>query len=187
MLDSRYVFGAALLAAMVFSSCQCNDSDPEIETTPVFPERAVDFNVKRAVEPETVARDVAPEEPEVEPEAEPEPAALDPRIPEDFPAEVPVYEGSELAQVQPLANNAHNVVFRTSDSVGQVHGFYNDEMAQKGWQVTQQFERDGHAFTTFKKGDVLMNLTIAEDAQNPGQQVIAIMYEQVQPLPFDEF
>jgi hypothetical protein len=29
--------------------------------------------------------------------------------------------------------------------------------------------------------------TIAEDPQNPGKQVIAVMYEQEQPLEFDEF
>ena len=34
---------------------------------------------------------------------------------------------------------------------------------------------------------MIANVTVAEDARKPGQQVIAIMYEEQKPLDFDEF
>jgi len=40
---------------------------------------------------------------------------------------------------------------------------------------------------SFKKGDMVANVTIAEDPKNPGQQILAVMYEQEKPLDFDEF
>jgi hypothetical protein len=60
-------------------------------------------------------------------------------------------------------------------------------MAKNGWQMTQQVQRSTHAFISFKKGAMIANLTVAEDVQNPGKQVIAIMYEEEKPLDFDEF
>jgi len=182
----HYVVVAMLLAAMVFSSCDCNESDPPLEGEAAFPERQVDFGVEKKDGAKPTAT-VAATEPPAAP-TEPEPTReIDYRIPDDFPADIPMYKDAELTQIQPLANNAHNIVFSTADSVPNVHKFYNDEMTEKGWEITQQFERSGHAFTTFKKGETLMNLTIAEDAINPGKQVIAIMYEDVAPLQFDEF
>jgi len=180
---SRYAVVAALFSVMVFSSCECKKDSAPIEES-VFPERKVGFHVEKVI-PSPMAR-IDPAERDAAEPAEAEEHDV-PGLPDDFPAEVPLFEGAQLSQVQGLANNAHNVVFSTEAPVEQVHRFYHDEMTAKGWQVTQQFERGEHAFTTFKKGDVLMNLTVAEDASNPGKKVIAIMYEEVQPLPFDEF
>jgi hypothetical protein len=114
----------------------------------------------------------------------PSPAA---ELPPDFPKEVPVFEGAKVSQVQDLPNNAHNVIFSTTGSVADVSRFYHDKLSHEGWQPTQQFERPNHAFMTYKKGKMMANITIAEDARTPGQQVIAVMYEEEQPLDFDEF
>lgn len=183
MRSAHHAVVALLLAAMAFSSCECK-KDPAPVEEPIFPERKVGFHVDKII-PSPKAQ-LEPAE-RVEPDAAPEPAAEVPGLPDDFPAEVPIFAGSQLSQVQPLANNAKNVVLSTEAPVAEVYRFYSDEMVAKGWQVTQQFERSNHAFSTFKKGDILMNLTIADDPSNPGKKVIAIMYEEVQPLPFDEF
>lgn len=185
MPSAHHAVAALLFAAMAFSSCECKKDPAPVEES-AFPERKVGFHVDKIV-PTPIERldPVERDEPELAEEEEP-PRDV-PGLPDDFPSEVPIYEGSTLSQVQGLANNAHNVVFTTEAPVPDVNRYYHDHMLAKGWQVTQQFERGNHAFATFKKGDTLMNLTIAEDASNPGKQVIAIMYEEVQPLPFDEF
>jgi hypothetical protein len=108
-------------------------------------------------------------------------------MPDDFPKDVPIFKGAALTQVQPLANNAHNVIFTTSAPVADVSSFYEQQMTGGGWKVTQQFARPSNAFMSFQKGNMIANLTVAEDPNTPGQQVIAIMYEEQKPLEFDEF
>jgi hypothetical protein len=108
------------------------------------------------------------------------------QMPPDFPADVPVFKDAAVSQVQDLANNAHNVIFRTDAPVQDVATFYQDSMTKGGWKVTQQFSRSNHAFMTFQKGGMLANVTVAEDVRNPGQQVIAIMYEQQKEQGKDE-
>ncbi len=184
----HYLAVVLLLGTMVFSSCECNRTDPPIaEESPAFPDRASGFGVA------TKAKATAtPRTPEVAPTDTPAADAsptepIDARIPDDFPAEVQVYEGAELTLVQPTAGNGHNIVFRTDDDVETVNRFYRDDLQTKGWKVTQEFERGEHAFSTYRKGNTMINVTIASDADNPGKQVIAIMYYDEEPLPFDEF
>jgi hypothetical protein len=116
-------------------------------------------------------------------EAKPTPENL----PADFPSDLPVYKDASLADVQNLANDAHNVIFKTTGSIPDVYSFYESQMRKNGWEVTQQLQRSTHAFLSFKKGDLIANLTVAADAQNAGKQVIAIMYEHQKPLEFEEF
>src|SRR5262249_2766996 len=106
---------------------------------------------------------------------------------EDFPRDVPIYKGAAVAQVQGLANNAHNVIFTTSAPVTEVSAFYERQLTQAGWKITQQFAQPKHAFFTFEKDNMLTNVTVAEDVRNPGQQVIAIMYEEQHPGDVEDF
>lgn len=108
-------------------------------------------------------------------------------MPADFPKDVPVFKDASLSQVQDLANNAHNVIFTTAAPVTDVSAFYQDKLTSAGWKVTQQFQRSNHAFVSFQKGNMIANITIAADERTPGQQLIAIMYEEQAPLDFDEF
>ncbi|MFQ5666342.1 MAG: hypothetical protein ACE5I7_07900 [Candidatus Binatia bacterium] len=117
-----------------------------------------------------------------------EPASTPPAdVPADFPEDVPIYKDAALAQVQNLANDAHNVIFRTAAPITDVYAFYRERMTKAGWKVTQHVQRSTHAFISFKKGDMIANMTFAEDPKNPGKQVIAIMYEQEKPLEFEPF
>src|SRR5262249_38843970 len=108
-------------------------------------------------------------------------------MPPDFPQDVPVFNGAALAQVQGLANNARNVIFSTPAPLTEISQFYQDKMRAAGWKVTQEFSRSNHSFAQFQKGNMIANVTVAEDVHNPGKQVIAIMYEEQKPLEFDEF
>jgi len=108
-------------------------------------------------------------------------------LPSDFPTEIPVYEGANLVSTHSMANDARNVLFTVSDPVPVVSRFYRNKLESQGFEVTQQSDRGIHTFTTYKKGDLLINLTVANDDRNPGHQLISVMYEHVKPLPFDEF
>jgi len=186
----RYVArgGASLLvAATLFSSCTCHKELSE-STPRAFEAGTPGFRVSGAkVTPQARVQVLpatpAPTAPQVA-EASPAPPV---DLPSDFPQDVPVYKDAAVTQVQNLANNAHNVIFRTTAPVAEVYTFYENKMTASGWDVTQQVQRGSHAFISFRKGDLITNLTVAEDPQNPGKQVIAIMYEQERPLEFDEF
>jgi hypothetical protein len=171
-----------LLMGMTMSSCTCQKAvAPPPTTDPqAFKERDGGLPKKS---PEKQAAAATPT-PQVQQQVAEQPPA---ELPDDFPSDVPVYAGAKVEQVQDLPNNAHNVIFRTSGPVNEVTRFYHEQLSKKGFNVTQQFERPNHAFMTYRKGSLLANITIAEDSRSPGQQVIAIMYEEEQPLPFDEF
>lgn len=182
------VASAILLSATLFTSCTCHKD--------ISPPPSTSLNKPPSGFPVVSGTKIAPRQMEVAkatPEAAPTPpqvAAANPtpaNMPADFPPDVPVYKDAALSEVQNLANNAHNVIFRTDDPIPKVFDFYQDQMRKNGWQSTQQVQRSTHGFISFKKGNMIANLTIAEDVQNPGKQVIAIMYEQEKPLDFEEF
>ncbi|MCX8071254.1 MAG: hypothetical protein N3C12_02210 [Candidatus Binatia bacterium] len=176
------VFGLAL--GMAMSSCTCERALPPAPQPPAagFSERAASLSTPS---PSPQLAKATPT-PKAEQAAElPTPAAVS--LPEDFPADVPIYAGAQLEQVHDLPNNAHNVIFRAEGSVEDINRFYHEKLAAAGWNVTQQFARPNHAFMTYKKGNLIANVTIAEDARDPSKRVIAIMYEEEQPLPFEEF
>lgn len=184
----RYVSAVGtgvLLSTLLFSSCTCHE---QVAEKPSFPEPPSGFHAAKSPSP---ARAAAPtltpaKAPAEEMAAAPTstPAA---EMPADFPKEVPIFKDAALAQVQNLANNAHNVIFSTPAPVADVSAFYQEQLTRSGWKVTQQFSRSNHAFMSFQKGSMVTNVTVAEDVHHPGQQVIAIMYEEQKPLDFDEF
>lgn len=186
----RYVSIAAsaiILSATLFTSCTCHKdvTPPPMSTFGAPPAgfHASGLNITpHAVEIAKSTPAVKETPPQVV-QAKPTPA----NMPADFPPDVPLYKDAALTDVQNLANNAHNVIFNTADTIPNVYHFYEDQMRKNGWQVTQQLQRSSHAFLSFKKGDMVANLTVAEDVSNPGKQVIAIMYEQQKPLDFEEF
>lgn len=177
------IFAAATLVGFSMSSCTCQRDQPPLPTgdSQTFKERNSGLAKKSHTPKQVAAATPTVKQPEV---AAAEPT---PELPKDFPSDVPVYGDAKLDQVQDLPNNAHNVIFKTAGSVSEVNHFYHDKLSKAGWNVKQQFERGNHAFMTYQKGNMIANVTIAEDARTPGQQVIAVMYEEEAPLPFDEF
>jgi len=177
---------AAVLSSVVFSSCTCQKA---VEAPPTLKEPPSGFHVESHVQPKATPQaraDMPTPQSRAQVAAAPT-AAEPPKIPDDFPKEVPVFKDAAVSGVQSLANNAHNVIFSTSAPIDEVYQFYQDQMSKSGWKITQQFSRAGHAFATFQKGDMVANVTVLADAKNPGKQYISIMYEQQKPLDFDEF
>lgn len=177
---------AVVLSAALFASCTCHKQLEQPPTT--FSERPSGWPAASKGTPQMQAQAPTPS-----PMHQPEQVATGPtptipsQIPDDFPKDVPIFKGAELAQVQSLANDAHNVIFNTTAPVEDVAHFYDEQLTKAGWKITQQFARGDHAFATYQKDDLIANVTIADDAKNPGQKVIAIMYEHQKPLDFPEF
>jgi hypothetical protein len=182
VVASGLVFGAA-----VFSSCTCHK---EVSQPTAFQEPPSGFHASGA-KPTPQVRAQAPTVTPVKPFGPQVAAGPSPTppagVPDNWPKDMPIYKDATLGQVQNLANNAHNVIFSTSDQIPDVTRFYQEKMTSAGWKITEQLDRPNHAFYKFEKGQMVANLTVADDAQHPGKKIIAIMYEEQQPLPFDEF
>jgi len=185
MRYAAIVASTVLLSATAFSSCTCGRQVDQ-------PERPAGFPV--ALPKSTAAPRAQAPTPTMHPHQAPKEVAQAGQtptppagVPDNFPKDVPIYKDAHLAAVQNLANDAHNVIFQTADSVPQIHQYYEDTLTHSGWSVTQQYQRANHSFMSFRKGKMIANVTVAEDPNNPGKQVIAIMYEEEKPLDFDEF
>jgi hypothetical protein len=186
MRSASIVASGVLLSATLFASCTCHKdvAPPSSSTFPDAPPRGEWAKITPHAPMVVRATPLPVEEtPAQVVEAKPTPDNL----PADFPSDVPVFKDASLSDVQSLANDAHNVIFKTAGSIPDVYRFYDSQMRKNGWEVTQQLQRSTHAFLSFKKGNMIANLTVAADVQNPGKQVIAIMYEQQKPLDFEEF
>jgi len=191
MRHAKGVATAMLLSAVMFNSCTCEKDTPPLPGAENMKGStsgwsSVEANKtpspQRQAQAPTATPPTSPTPQEVAVAATPTPAA---EVPKDFP--VPVFPGASAQKDQELANGAHNVIFRSSAPADDLYNFYQDKLTHDGWQVTQQFQRGPHAFASFKKGDLVANVTIAEDPKNPGQHVLAIMYEHEQKIDFDEF
>jgi len=68
-----------------------------------------------------------------------------------------------------------------------VSEFYEKQLKGSGWSVTQEFKRSTRTFATYEKGNLIAHVTIGEDPDNPGRQIIAIMYQEKPKLDFEEF
>jgi len=194
MRKASVVGATLLLSTGLFSSCTCHNQQLS-EPPPALQEKPSGFHAAAAKTPVQRAQaatatpvvGVTPQE-KPSPQMAGAPSSTPPaNIPADFPKDVPIFKDAAVSQVQDLANKAHNVIFTTAAPVSDVSAFYQQKLTTSGWKVTQQFERSNHAFMTFQKGNMIANVTVAEDVRNPGQQVIAIMYEEQQPAEFDDF
>jgi len=189
----RFLAAAVLvviLAVMAFSSSTCHE---EVDSPTATLESSSGFNAKGSATVAAATRLATKAPPESTPTVDvettatvaPSPVVPD-RLPTDFPSEVPVIPGSTLAQVQDLANSARNVIFTSDKPVPELVKTYQETLTKAGWRITQQFTRDQHAFATYEKGKMLVNVTVVTDFETPGQNIIAVMYEEQRPLEFDE-
>lgn len=179
---------AALMALSVGScgSCMCGGQGPEPPPTPTARKLGWSFKATPRTAPEQadgelVQRDVqAREAPTVS--ATPGKAEL----PADFPADIPVPEGSAVEVVTQVPQNGQNVVFSTDEEPPKLFSLYKDDMSGNGWKVTQEHAGKDQAFLSFKKGDTVTNVSISKDPET-GKKFIAVMYYEEEQLPFPEF
>lgn len=184
------VLAAVALGLLPMHSCTCRSSAPELPPTPAERHGGFGAVITPRKLPDRVAGMITPggAEPPGEvalPTMLPTPEQAD--LPDNFPDGVPVPEGSHVMAVQTLANDARNVVFTTEAENREVFSLYRDTMTRNGWgDPTQEYEGRDNAFLSFKKGDTITNISVSKDPRT-GKRVVAVMYYEEKPLPFDEF
>ncbi len=189
-----WVVLSVLVLPFVFSSCTCQKDVPEPPKRRAKLDRRGDAwsvptrRVRDLPERKDLARrsPIERERPTPLPTRERQVQQEPAEIPEDFPDDVPVFEGAEVYGVQNLAQNAKNVLFRTDGEIPEVFSFYKDSMGSEGWNVEQEYQQDAQSFLSFEKDGMITNMTVARDSAT-GKRVIAVMYYKQQPLSFDEF
>lgn len=182
-------FVVVTLLLFTFSSCTCSSTTPQAPPTPA--PRPPGFGMLKPTErsaPEVVHGDVTPEAVEARQAPTPPGTPAEVTLPESFPEDVPVFEGAVISGTSPVPNNGNNVIF-TADPATEtpkVFSFYKDELTRKGWKGTQEYQGQDQSFLTFEKDNTVTNISISTDPKS-GKRVIAVMYYQQPPLPFDEF
>ena len=181
---------ASVLASAPFASCTCHR---DISEPPKRVERETGFSAlpgarkpprRHAPEPPLAVR-VTPGVQTLPPAAA-VPTAAVATLPDDFPEDVPVLEGTEVMAVQELAGNARNVLFQADAEPAEIFVYYRDEMRGEGWNVTQEYQRNDQSFLSFRKGQMITNVTVARDPRT-GKRIVAIMYYEEEELAFPEF
>ena len=185
-----------IFTALVFSSCTCQRDVPEPpERSSRVPRtrKAWEGKPKRKIvkkRSDLLEKEIEREHPTAAPTKEVEEPGQrgeeEVELPDDFPSDIPVVADAEVFGVQKLPAGAKNVLFRTDKNVSEVFNYYRNSMGGGGWNVEQEYEREGQSFLSFKKGDTITNMTVARDPKT-GKQVIAVMYYDEEPLPFPEF
>ena len=181
-----------LFVACVFGSCTCHQ---QVEQTAGSPNLAKSGIADRPAGFDTGQKDLklgqAPAAPAMPPtpnQAPPPPAQGDvAEIPADFPSDVKLMQDAELANVREMAQNAHAVLVRTEQELPQVYSFYESDLKSKGWTLEQNYQAENQAFLGFRRGNTILNMTIAKDPNNPGKRLVNIMYQEDQKPDFDEF
>jgi hypothetical protein len=182
---------AALVLAMTFSSCTCGSSTPDVPpptsgTAGSHREGFGKLTLKERQPPDVPRGAVTPDDVEARP-APTLPAALAAELPQDFPSDVPVYEGTKLSAVQAIPKDGHNVIFTLEGAdPAKVFDFYKDDLTQSGWKNEQATQNKDTSFLSFKKDGMITNVIIGRDPQS-GQPIMVVMYYREKPLPFKEF
>lgn len=179
---------AVAVGLLPFSSCTCYRDTPEPPAKVAERPKGFGAMVTPRKLPDRVEGEVPPAE--VEPKQAlaptlsltPEPASL----PENFPQDIPIPEGSNVMAVQHLANDARSVIFSTEGESPQLFSFYKDSMKKTWGEPTQQYQGKEQSFLSFKKGDTVTNISVSKDPKS-GKRIVAVMYYDEKPLPFPEF
>lgn len=83
-------------------------------------------------------------------------------MPEDFPADVPVYPGAIVLLHQ--RTTAHlTATFATSAGLSHVLAFYRERLPQEGWNVQERETTAGASIFEGWKGSRTCQVTVTED------------------------
>jgi hypothetical protein len=102
---------------------------------------------------------------------------VNPKIPSDFPNDVPVYPNFQLDEVQKTAG-IHMLELRAKSDAQTVLAFYRQQLEAYGWQVsptTQEETDDGDGFgiTASKEGRMVgVVVTPSQDGQSVVRQMV---------------
>jgi hypothetical protein len=98
------------------------------------------------------------------------------KLPDNFPKDIPMYEGLALMVVTSMgADEGHMVQGTTADALDKVVAFYKKEVAAKGWKEEMvQSQADVHMLI-YSKEKRSLNVTIGKDEDNGGQTFVSMI------------
>lgn len=153
---------ATLLALFVFAlGCDSGTQEPAAPT-PEMPEAAA---TDGAAGSESEAAAPVAREGEIDPSRFPAelPEGVTAAVPDNFPSDVPIYPGAQAAQgkgVDMEGAPQAAVQLVTNDALGDVHKFYSEELAAKGWTFEQDTETETSATIQATKGECQTHIMI---------------------------
>lgn len=84
---------------------------------------------------------------------------------------------ARIAAVQKLAGQAHNVIFTAVTPPPEIFRYYREDLKSKGYQLTQEYQAKEQSFLSFKKGQLVVNIVITRDPNDPDRSAVAVMYQ----------
>ena len=177
-----------LFVGSLMSSCTCHQQVEETAKAPTSIDHPVGFSARPTalVFPTVASMPTMPPTPAIEAVATPT-EGLVAGLPSDFPSDVTLMKDAEIAGVRKMAGDAQTVLVMTQQDREQVYEFYEKDLKDKGWNLEQNYQGKDQSFLGFRKGNTIINMTIATDPKNPGKRVVGIMYQQDKPPPFGDF
>ncbi|NEP02990.1 MAG: S-layer homology domain-containing protein [Symploca sp. SIO2E9] len=91
------------------------------------------------------------------------------KLPEDFPAEIPIYPEAKLQQVKPLQaaeTQGKLTVWSSSDPINVIGNFYQQKFDADNWQVISQPEEEAIGSFVVQKDELKVTLSIPSSAVN---------------------
>jgi len=178
-----------LFVGSLMSSCTCHQQVEETAKAPTSIDHPVGFSARPTalVFPTVASMPTMPPTPAIEAVATPTEGGVVAGLPSDFPSDVTLMKDAEIAGVRKMAGDAQTVLVMTQQDREQVYEFYEKDMKDKGWNLEQTYQGKDQSFLGFRKGNTIINMTIATDPKNPGKRVVGIMYQQDKPPAFGDF
>lgn len=97
----------------------------------------------------------------------------DAKIPEGFPADVPIYPSSKV-DASSAIGGSYNLVISTKDSKNKVDSYYKTELENSGWTAGNDsitIDSGGTTQKTFSKGNQTLSVITTEDTNTKGTTV----------------
>lgn len=100
------------------------------------------------------------------------------RLPENFPSEVPVYDGATIASSSSSGTGTNvgwTVTLTTSDSVSEVDAYYKNAMSTDGWETTYTYTIDQTSVYTASSDTLSATISIAPADDGTGNTMIVML------------
>jgi hypothetical protein len=180
---------AVLFAGSLVSSCTCRQQVEQVTQAPSLVDRPPGFvSSKPTVIGATIAAPPTPQPTEPQTLTAPTPADTEEiGLPPDFPSDIPPIRDGEVAAVNELPQNARGVIVRTAEPREYLYDLFERDLRDKGWVVEQNYNSKDQSFLGFRKGTTILNVIMTNDPKDPGKRIVSFMYQEEEPIEFDEF
>lgn len=100
------------------------------------------------------------------------------KLPENFPKEIPVLDGSKVVGVAVTKAEGSWISMTSDKSVEEAEAWYEDSLTADGWEVTGSYAGGGMSTKMFEKDD--LGLTVIVAAGEDGDPTTVMVTESIQ-------